>query len=319
MIKKILLSLLFACVSSAALAAEMPAWIKGGKSAKYPQEQFLTAVGKGLSEKDAVADSQRNIIQNVTDMLASYGIEKAKINISPATLLKSYEKGYSYNDKTNNVFYVFGVVDRNMIRINIEDDLYAAEQALQYRTAIYETSDLTVIPKIKSINELLELYDRRDSIVTLKKALTGSIVNTEAGEFEREKLAMERKQLFGNNIVYYINAEEFNAAKLKKFLDENRYDVLPELPAKPSGADKGIVVINCKIQINKTPNKSGHSYDWIADLVLNDAFNEHTVLYSKTSAGDESGKDDNDARANAAVVAAAEMNRMTNDFFKTVE
>ena len=318
MIKKILLSFLFVCIPAFVLAADAPAWIKSGKNAKYPQERFLTAVGKGLNEKDAAADAQRNIVQDVTDTLVSYGIEKAKTNISPETLFKSFEKGYSYNDKENNVFYVFGVVDRNMIRINIEDDLYAAEQALRFRTAIYDTSNFTLIPKIKAINELLELYERRDSIFALKKALTGNIINTETGEFEREKLVSDRKKFF-ENIVYYINAENFNASGLKKFLDEQGYDILPELPLKPVGSDKGIVVINCKIQTSKTPDKNENSCDWIADLVLNDAFNERTVLYSKTSAGDETGKDDNETGAKAAAAAEAEMNAMTREFFKTID
>ncbi|MCL2145049.1 MAG: hypothetical protein FWH43_06135 [Endomicrobia bacterium] len=311
--------LLMSFVSVLSFAADLPAWTKGGKSSKYPPEQFLTAVGKGADEKEAVADAQKNIIKDVTDMLASNGIEKAKINISPVTLLKSFEKGYTYDDKENKTFYVYGVADRNMIRINIEDDLYAAEQALNYRSAIYETSNFTVIPKIKAINELLELYDRRDSINTLKKALTGSIINLpEVGEFEREKLETERKKLF-ENIVYYVKAESFNTAKLVKFLAEREYDVLSELPSRPVSGDKGVVVINCKVQVNKTQAKDAGSYDWIADLVLDDAFNEHTVLYSKTSAGDESGNDDAEAASKAASAAETEMNRMTQEFFKTAE
>jgi hypothetical protein len=311
------MSLMFVCAPVLA-AADLPAWVKSGQNAKYPQDLFLTAVGKGATEKDAVNDAHRNIVQNITGMLASYGIEKAKVNISPATLLKSFEKGFSCNDKENNAFYVFGVIDKNMMRINIEDDLYGAEQALNYRMAIYETSNFTVIAKIKAINELLELYDRRDSVVMLKKALTGSPVNAEVGEFEREKLTIEREKLF-ENIVYYINTEDFDGAKLKKFLYDNEYGVLAELPLKPAGGDKGIVTVNCKVQVSKVPNKSGHSYDWIADLILNDAFNEHTVLYSKTSAGDESGNDDNDAASKASAAAETEMNRMAQDFFKSIE
>ncbi|MCL1972198.1 MAG: LPP20 family lipoprotein [Endomicrobia bacterium] len=317
MIKKIFTAFIFVCIPAFVFAADAPSWIKSGKSAKFPQDEYLTAVGQGSTEQEAAADASRNIVQNVTDMLASYGIEKAKINISPATLLRAFEVGHSYNDKGNNVFYVFGVVDRNMARINIEDDLFAAEQALRYRSAIFETTNFSIVPKIKAINELLELYDRRDSVVALKKALTGDVTNVEVGEFEREKLAIERKKLF-ENIVYYINAENFDAGKLKKFLDANGHSVLPELLSKPAGSDKGVVVVNCRIQINKIPDESKISYDWIADLVLNDAFNEKTVLYSKTSAGDESGKDDNEAASKAAASAEAEMNNMAKDFFMSI-
>ena len=317
MIKRIFMTFIFVCIPAFVFAADAPVWVKSGKSAGYPQEQYLTAVGQGSTEQEAVADANRNIVKNVADMLASYGIEKVKINISPATLLRSFEAGHSYNDKENNVFYVFGIVDRNMARINIEDDLLAAEQALRYRAAIYETANFSLIPKIKAINELLELYDRRYSVITLKKALTGEVINAEAGEFEREKFEIERKKLF-ENIVYYTSAENFDTGKLKKFLDANGHSVIPELSSKPAGSDKGVVVVNCRIQINKIPDTSKISYDWIADLVLNDAFNEKTVLYSKTSAGDESGKDDNEAASKAAAAAEAEMNNMAKDFFTSI-
>jgi hypothetical protein len=187
---------------------------------------------------------------------------------------------------------------------------------LQYRTALYETSNLTLIPKIRAINELLDLYDRRDSIITLKKALSGSVVNTEVGEFEREKLLIDRKALF-ENIVYYVKAEDFNAEKLKKFLVSGNFDLISALPSRPEG-DKVVVTVNCRVQVSKAPNKKGFSYDWIADLVLSDAFNENTVLYSKTAAGDEEGGDDNDGRAKAMMSAEAEMNRMAEEFFKSV-
>lgn len=316
--KKILITFIFVCIPSLVLSAELPAWIKSEKSARYPQEQFITAVGKGATEQDAVSDSHRNMIENITDILVSNGMEKAKVNISPATLLKSFEKGYFYQDKANNVYYVFGIVDRNMVRINIEDDLYAAEQALQYRTAIYETSNLSVVPKIKAINELLELYDRRDSIVALKKALTGSVVDLEVGQFEREKLVIEKKKLF-ENIVFYITAENFDEKKLKKYMHENHYSAISELPAKPVASDKGVIVFSCKIQVNKTPEKDDNSYDWVSDLVLSDAFNEHTVIYSATAAGDENGKDDNESGAKALAAAQSEMNGMFEKFFKSIE
>lgn len=315
--KKLLLSLLFICVPCLVLSAELPAWVKSGKNSKYPQDQFLTSVGKGETENDASADAQRNILQAVTEILVSNGIEKAKVNISPATLLKSFEKGYSYNDKADKTYYVFGVIDKNMVRINIEDDLYAAAQALQYRTAIYETSNLAVIPKIKSINELLELYDRRDSIETLKEALTGSVINARLGEFEREKLVIEKRKLF-NNVVYYIKAENFNTEKLRKFLDGNDFDIISELPATSPGRDKAVAVINCTVQINKTPGKDGIMYDWIADFVLNDAFNENTDLYSNTSAGDETGNNENEARLKAEAAAETEMNSIAEGFFKNI-
>jgi hypothetical protein len=314
--KKILISFLFICVPSFVLSAEPPAWAKTGKSAKYPQEQFLTAVGKGADENDAAADSQRNIIQNVTDILVSIGLEKAKVNISPATLLKSFEKAYSYNDKSGGTYYVFGVVDKNMARINIEDDLYEIERALQYRTAIYETSRFSLIPKIRAINELLELYDRKDSIDTLKKALTASVADIKVGEFEREKLAIERKKLF-ESIVYYIASENFDARQLQKYMADNHHDIITELPKKPVDSDKGVIVFSCKIQVSKTPEKTDNSFDWIADLVLSDAFNENTVLYSKTAAGEENGADDNEAGAKALAAAQSEMNIMAQEFFKS--
>jgi hypothetical protein len=317
-VKKIFISFLFVCIPYFVLAADLPAWIKNGKSSRYPSEQFLTAVGKGETEKEAAADSQKNIIQNVTDMLVSKGIEKTKISVSPATIIRSFETGYSYNDKENKVYYVFGTVDKNMARINIEDDLYASEQALQYRTAIYETSNLSAVPKIRAINELLELYSRRDSIITLKKALTDNIVNIEVGEFEREKLAMDKKKLL-NNIVYYINAENFDTSKIIKFARENNVDIIGSLPSAAPSADKGVVIVSCKIQADRMPDKDKISYDWVADLVLSDAFNEKTVLHSDTSAGDESGADETQARSKAFASAEKEMNLMAEKFFKPAD
>jgi hypothetical protein len=317
-VKKIFISFLFVFIAHFVLAAELPAWIKNGASSRYPSEQFLTAVGKGETEKEAGADSQKNIIQNITNMLVSKGIEKAKVSVSPATLIKSFETGYSYNDKENKIYYVFGIVDKNMARINIEDDLYASEQALQYRTAIYETSNLSVVPKIKAINELLELYSRRDSIITLKRALADNVVNIEVGEFEREKLAMDKKKLL-NNIVYYISAENFDTSKLIKLARENGIDIIGSLPPAAPSADKGVVIINCKIQAERTPDKDKISYDWVADLVLSDAFNENTVLYSDTSAGDESGADEIQARSKAFASAEKEMNLTMENFFKNAD
>jgi hypothetical protein len=115
--------------------------------------------------------------------------------------------------------------------------------------------------------------------------------------------------------MYFINAENFDAAGLKKFLGERGCGIISELPLNPVSVDKGIVVINCKIQINKAPDGNEKSRDWISDLVLSDAFNEHTVLYSKTSAGDENGADGNDAASKASASAEAEMNRMAREFF----
>jgi hypothetical protein len=311
------LSFLLICIPCFVLTAEFPSWIKSGKSPLYPTERFLTAVGKGATEKEAIADSQKNIIQKVMDTLILEGFEKVKISISPATLLKAFEERYSYNDKENRIYYVFATVDKNMARIDIEDDLYAAEQALQYRTAVYETSNISVALKIKAVNELLELYARRDSIVMLKKALSESIVNTEVGAFEREKLAMDRKKLF-ENIVYYINAENFNTAKLAKFMEINQISVLGRLPQFPPDGSKAVVVINCKIQLDKTIDKDNMSCNWIADLVLSDAFNEKTMIYSDTATGDETGADVNESILKALSAAEKEMNLMAEEFFKNI-
>ena len=315
--KKIILSFSFLFAAGIVFSAELPSWVKSGKSSKYPQDQFLTAVGKGETEREAVSDSQNNITQHLLDTLASFGIQKAKLDISP-TLFKSYSKAHAYNDKDSGAVYAFGAVDKNMLRINIEDDLYASAQEIQRRHSILDTSNFSVIPKIKAINGLLDLYERKDSVIALKKALYSGIVNPETEEFEREKLIIERKKLF-DSVVYYVAADGFDTKKLLKYLEENRFDVIPELPSNPVSSNKGIITINCRVQINKAVNKEGNSYDWVADLVLNDAFNENTVLYSKTAAGDENGKDSDEAKLKAGISSEIEMNRLAEEFFKSVE
>lgn len=300
------------------LSAQPPDWVKSGESAAYPGKRFLAALGKGNTEKDALTDAQRNMNENISEILVAKGMEKAKINSAPSGIMKSFEKGHSYYDKADNIWYALGIVDKNMARINIEDDLYGAEQALQYRASIYEALVLPVIPRIKAVNELLELYDRRDRVAALKEALSESPAQDKTGEFEREKLEAERKRLYGN-IVFYVKTENFNAGKLRKLIESKGFGIVPELPAKPVSGDKGIAVINCTVSLSKNPAGTQAGYGWMADLVLSDAFNENAVLYSNTSAGDESGDDEKEAFEKASFAAAAGLNNMAEEFFKSIE
>ena len=304
--------------AAASLPAQPPAWVKSGESAAYPGKRFLAALGKGKTEKEALTDAQRNMNENISEILVAKGMEKAKINSAPAGIMKSFEKGHSYYDKDDDIWYAFGIVDKNMARINIEDDLYGAEQVLQYRASIYEELVLPVIPRIKAVNELLELYARRDCAAALKEALSESPAQDKTEDFEREKLKSERKRLYGN-IVFYIKTDNFNAGRLRKLIESKGFAIVPELPAKPVSGDKGIAVINCAVSLNKNPSDAQAGYGWIADFVLSDAFNENALLYSNTSAGDEIGAGEDEAFSKASFAAAAGLNNMAEEFFKSIE
>ena len=312
--KKIIFSSFFCFYFAVTAFASLPQWAKTEKNATYPEDTFVTAVGKGKTLKDADISAQRRITEKVnTNILTSDKNEKSDLSVR---FLKYFERPLSYNDAADKTYYVFAIADKNSVRIDIENEIYLIQRQIMQKIAILETSVAGITAKINEIDSILALFGREDYFNSLKNLLKAeSVTYSQDESFEREKLGIQKKELY-SKINYYIGSEEINTPKTQAIFADNGVVLLSKLPPAPV-AGKAFVTINCKTQIIKTESQEGYKYDWITDVSVNDSFDERISIYSNTSAGSESSPVESAAKEKARLSAEAEIYDTLEKFIKS--
>jgi len=117
---------------------------------------------------------------------------------------------------------------------------------------------------------------------------------------------------------FHLNAKNIDISEIKEFCSENSItlvDILPGLQNK----ENSVMSIDVKTQFVNPFSDGEKLYrcDWISDITVRDAFNEGTVVYSKTLSGQQSGAAQNIAKQNAAAALAKETEEEIINFFKS--
>lgn len=311
--KKIILSAVFCFCFTSSVFAALPQWANTGKNAAYPEETFITAVGKGKTLKEADAFAQKKISETVNvNILMTQADEKSDLS---ARFLKYFERPLSYNDAVNKTYYVFAIADKNSVRIDIENEIDLIQRQIMQKFDILETSVAGITEKIIEIDSILSLYEREDYFTSLKNILKpGGPAYSQNDGFERQQLIMRKKELF-SKIAYYIKSEEADTPKIQSVFADNGIVLLSRLPSAPV-TGKAFVIIECDTQLVRTDVEEGFRYDWIADITLKDAFDRQITVYSKTSAGFESSPVEGAAKEKARLAAEAEIYEVISNFIK---
>lgn len=290
--------------------AEQPKWVKTEQNVYYPQETFLTAVGKGRSLKEAEADSQKLIVSRFIDKLAENGVDRKTAEDAEVLLLKPYKAAYNY--KEGDMYYVFGAVDKNLVAMDCKDQISVLEGRIHDKIDILDTSNAGAAGKIKQIDEILSLYSRESFLNMLTGFLKDSSIASEVSNFERDKLVESRKELY-KNVYYVFRNKNFNDAKAGAFCSENGIVVLSALPAEADN-EKAYIYIDAKTGILKG---ASDKYSWTAEVVFTDAKDESIVLNSDKSSGEESSPVEDAAKEKARLSAEEALNAMIIKFLKT--
>ncbi len=312
--RKIILTVFISFHFSISVFAALPQWVKTEKNIAYSEERFITAVGKGKTLKQAEISAQKRISEKVNvNFLKTDKDEKSDLS---ARFLKYFLSPLSYNDAANKTYYVFATADKNSVLIDIENEIYLLQGQIMQKTAILETSVADITAKIKEIDSILALFEREDYFNSLKSILKpDSMILSGSDTFEREKLNMEKKELF-SNIAYFIKSEDINTPRINSIFSENGVIIVSRLPSSPIEG-KAFVIIECNTQFIKTDEEEGFRYDWINDLYFKDAFDTKTVLYSNTSAGSESSPVEKAAKEKARLASEAEVYDVISKFIKS--
>jgi len=308
-----MLSLLFLFAFIPAFAA-IPEWVKTGNNVNYPKHTFITAVGKGADLKEAEISARNAIVNEIFNSIKKSGGKIYKTDNLDFFILKSYSSSLSYNDRSTGEFYVLGTVNKNLIRMDIENEILLVERDTIYNLMALDESVSKTVQKIKEIDGILERYRHYDIMILLKQYLKGEPLVLEPLSFERERLARQRKDLF-KKVSYFLKGSGFDNAKVKKFFSENGLVLLNAVPDENS--EKDVITINCSKSVLKRVSREGFAYDWVADVVFADAYNSDIVINSDTSAGEEYCAVENDAKEKAGLSAESELNNMICDFLKT--
>ena len=311
--KTTVLSLFFLFAFIPAFAA-VPEWVKTGNNINYPKHIFITAVGKGADLKEAEISAKNAIVNEIFDLIKKGGGKIYKTDNIDFFILKSYSSSLSYNDKTSGEFYVLGTVNKNLIRMDIENEILLVERDEIYNLKALDESVSGIVQKIREIDGVLERYRRYDIMILLKQHLKGESLVLEQMSFERERLVGHRKELF-KKVSYSLKGDNFDNAKIKKFFSENGLVLLNAVPDE--NPEKGVITINCSKSVLKRGLREGFAYDWIADVVFADAYDFGIIINSGTSAGEEYSAVENEAKAKAGILAESELNNMICDFLKT--
>ncbi|MCL2485023.1 MAG: hypothetical protein FWF00_05345 [Endomicrobia bacterium] len=310
-----ILSLLFLfAVVPVFASAPGPQWIKTEKHINYPNDTFITRVGKGSTFKEAESAAKRIIVNEIVNAIQKSGFTIRKADKLDAFILRSYASSLSYNNKAAGEFYVFGTVNRNTIRMDIEKEILSVRGNAIHNLRKLDDSVSNTVQKIREVDNVLAKYRHEDVMILLKQYLKGDNLILESPTFEKERLIDERIELF-QKVSYVLKVDDFNTARVKKFFSENGLVLLPSVPDQSLGRD--IIAINCKKDISESSYNEGFKYDWTAEVSFTDAYNPGVVIYSNSSSGSESSAIEHAAGEKARLSAEQELNDIIFDFLKT--
>ncbi len=308
---KRLLFVLSVFLFPALVSAAVPEWAKTGRSSSYPQEMFFTAAASGSSYENAEYLAKKDLFSRIIAETKKQG-DKGQESAMDMLLMPFCEVRLKHSERGK--YYVLAAIDKSSFKISIEEELSYIERMLFDANLILDTSRNTGSSRIREIDGVLELYERRDAIYSLKKLLKESVAVSDITAYEREKLVQQRKELL-KKASYYIEAEGALKTKIRDLFAKNGFVVVNANPAREEDGET-FLTVKCSIQSLKTMVNGGIKYDWIADTVLYDSFSNDTVIYSSTAAGETASLEENDAKEKARTASEKEILSEIENFLK---
>ncbi|MDR1941768.1 MAG: hypothetical protein LBQ47_05520 [Endomicrobium sp.] len=313
--KNIILAAALFFAGTSAFAA-LPSWVSSGKLPhSYPADTFIAAVGSGADMREAETSARKNIVEKVVSKLKERGAPIIKMDID-ILLLKSFETVASHHDAAGKIFYAQGVINKNIAVMDVNDLEFALDGEIMILIKAVDVSSSDAAGKIREIDNVLSLYAKQSFLELFKSVLRGSASYEEPVSFERDKLKALKKELY-REVSFYAPQTDFDFSKIRDFCSSNSIKFLLSLPER---AQNGVMSINASLRFLKpfSEGASGFKCDWIADVVIADAYNENSVLFSNTHSGQENGSSPEDADLKAKTAAEAALNEIIIKFLKTV-